>query len=116
MASKGNKRRGVQEDPHYPLDEVKQLISDGRFKIPHVTQLKTRRELGWTVREVTEAILMLTPQDFHKRDQEGKPPWGVLDFYKPKRKIKGELVYIHFSINDEDFLIIDSCHKQERSR
>ena len=96
MVSKGDKRISILEEPHYPLSEVRKLIQDERIILIQRVRRRTKKALRWERQDIIEAILQLKPKDFYKRDQERKPPWGVLDIYKPKRKIKGELVYIHF--------------------
>jgi len=113
VSKRPNRKSYLEKEPQYPLDEVKRLIRDGKIILIERARIRAWKSLGWRRQDISNAILKLQPKDFCKREQERKPPWGVLDIYKPKRKINGELIYLHYSINDDDYLVIDSCHEQE---
>jgi len=114
MVSKGAKRsRSMQEMPAYPLDEVNQLIAEGKVDFwPNALRL-AKNDFGWSPKEIIEAVGRLRPIDFHKREQCDHYPKIVLDVYRPRRRIKAEWIYLHLYINDEtNQLIINSCKER----
>jgi len=93
------------------LAEVKELISNGRFLITKSALDSARKDFGWGVDDIIEALMRLDLKHFHKRDVSQHNRWMTLDFYKAKN-LKGEKVYTHFYIDDADNRLIVNSFKR----
>lgn len=98
---------------HYPLKEVKALVASDNWRPNKNAREGARKCFGWGVDEIRAAIMALKPCHFYKSDWSECKPGIMLDFYKIEH-FKGEKVYTHFYIdNDNVFLIINSFKKTQ---
>ncbi len=70
-----------------------------------------QRDFGWETRDILDALRRLKPGHFYKSEPSGKKHGVVLDFYKAYG-LKGEDVYIHFYIDDEDGVLVVNSFKR----
>jgi hypothetical protein len=112
MGSRKKARRKTASKPQstYPLSEVKELVDQGKVWLkPNALQC-AQRDFGWERRDILDALKKLKPGHFNKSDPSVKKPGVLLDIYKAYG-LKGEDVYIHFYIDDQDgILVVNSFH------
>ena len=109
MARKKRQRRVPKRSrPFYPLSEVRELVKSGRVLVHSKALDGARDAFGWGIADILDAITKLEPRHFYKMDVARFDPRVVLDFYKATG-LKGENIYTHFYIDDEeDKLIVNS--------
>jgi len=107
---KGDRIHG-RTGPYYSLGIAKGLVKTGNVRIRHEAQESARKDFGWELPDMLDALKKLQPKHFHKPGESYFTPKIPFDFYKAYN-LKGEDVYIHFYIDNEaDLLMIDSFKK-----
>lgn len=64
-------------------------------------------DFGWEVEDILDAIEKLRNRHFYKSDIGIRDANKTIDFYKA-RKLKSEDVYIHFHVENDDTLVVES--------
>ena len=96
---------------HYPLKEVKALIKGGNWHVNEDALDDAMEDFGWNKDDVRSAFLALQPCHWYKSEWSRVKPGVMLDYYKA-RGLRGENVYTHFYVdNEEVFLVINSFKK-----
>ena len=97
--------------PTYDLKDVKQAIMDGRVLLRgRPKNLATLKNMGLTIKEAKEELLKLMPSHFHSISLITGGCWA--DIYK--KTISGTRIYIKFTLDKQDDLVIISFHEDER--
>ncbi len=95
----------------YPLSEVRERIAQGKILIRSNALEDARRDFGWEIDDILDAICRLKPKHFHKHARSKVKPPIVLDFYRAQ-DLNGEDVYTHFYIDDEDKILVINSFKR----
>ena len=107
---KKNKRK--KPKPYYELAEVKSLIKEGKVLIRKNAIKGADVSFGWETVDILDALNNLENKHFYKSAVSNKLKSStVLDFYKAKN-LKGENIYIHYYINDDEGMLIVNSFKQ----
>lgn len=97
---------------YYPLSEVREKIAQGKVLVRSNALDDARRDFGWGVDEILDAICKLKPKHFHKHAESKVRPPTMLDIYKADG-LKGEDIYTHFYIDEETkILVINSLKRR----
>jgi Motility quorum-sensing regulator, toxin of MqsA len=97
----------------YPLTEVKDKIRNGCVLINQNALTNASKDFGWGVDEILETFDYLKDHHFYKKEPSKLSALLIIDYYKVR--VKGEDVYIHFYItNDNKTLIINSFKKDTK--
>ncbi len=72
--------------------------------------LATLKNMGLTIKEAKEELLKLMPSNFHSISLITGGCWA--DIYK--KTISGTRIYIKFTLDKQDDLVIISFHEDER--
>jgi len=97
MGSRKKARRQAASKPQsaYPLSEIKQLIGQGKVWLKPNVLKDAQSDFGWGKSDIVDALSKLKPGHFYKA-------YGL----------KGEDVYIHFYIDDEDGVLVVNSFKR----
>ena len=98
--------------PKYDLAVIRAKIAAGQVKVNPDVRLDALRDFGWGLAEILAVFEKLRPGHFDKTDILRGNFLVMIDVYKAH--LNGEDVYIHFYINDDDYLVINSFHKLEK--
>ena len=109
--TKGDQRKGGKARSHYPLEQVRSLVSSGRYLITYNAQAYAYTFFGWKIKDIESALLKLEPKHFHKSEISRCDGKTWIDYYKAL-DLMGENVYIHFHVDEEqNRLILASCKR-----
>ena len=86
------------------------MIAQGKVLINSNALDDARRDFGWETADILDALGRLQPKHFYKSDTSRTKPAIVLDVYKAP-SLKGEDVYTHFYIDDEDIVLVVNSFK-----
>ncbi|MFU8891130.1 MAG: type II toxin-antitoxin system MqsR family toxin [Anaerosomatales bacterium] len=94
--------------PAYDLETVRHGSATGRFEITR----RVRRHLyrkGWDPERISECVLSLGREDFHKSQQHRDRRGVWLDIYRPHWC--GERLYVKFVLHEdgETFVVLTFC-------
>jgi hypothetical protein len=98
-----------RDKPYYPLQNVKEKIAQGQYRINHNAVKSAFQDFGWKEADIKHVYRKLQDKHYHQTDKSKTIPGIMLDVYYVEN-INGEDVYTHFYIND-DRLIINSFHQ-----
>lgn len=118
MIQKAKKRkqdRTARPRNTYPLGEVKQKISLGKFLIRQNALDAARKDFGWEEVDIGNAFLKLQAKHFHKSEPSIKVPGVMVDVYIACG-LNEEDVYTHFYIDRKDDLLIINSFKRHRGK
>jgi hypothetical protein len=112
----GNRREAKRKttprpESFYALSEVRELIDQGKVLVRLNALDDAQRDFGWETRDILDALRKLRPGHFYKSDTSVKKDAVVLDFYKAWG-LKGEDVYTHFYIDDENGVLMVNSFKR----
>jgi hypothetical protein len=93
----------------YSLSRVKQCLENGEVILRPNARRCAVIDFGWGTEEIIRVISMLKPIHFYKSDYSNSLSGVILDVYKGH--FIGEDVYIHFYVDDDDKLVINSFKK-----
>jgi hypothetical protein len=99
--------------PSYKLADVKNKIAANRVLINLNARQSAFNDFGWHWEDIIDVYSKLRPQHFYKTEQSlfKFPLW--IDVYKAH--LRGEDIYTHFYIDDEnETLIINSFHRDQK--
>ncbi len=101
-------QRQGQPRATYPLQKVKQLVTNGQCKVRQNALVGAWKAFRWKDEDIKRAILALKPCHFCKSAwSNARYSDGImLDFYKSR--FLDEEVYTHFYIEDGVLLIVNS--------
>lgn len=109
-------RHNIKSKAHYPLDEVKRLIKEGKWWVNKRNGTEKARKMGFSRPHaaIREAILALTPQDLTKSttDYNDNKIWH--DYYITV--YEGQKVFMHLGIRDHgdgDKTVVFSFHEPD---
>ncbi len=106
----------MKTSPHYPIEDVKEAIRSGYFRIDPEAYFEAREDFEWRQDDIEKFFMRLKKKHWHKSDNmrrkiprnyAGRLPI-ILDIYHAEN-VLGENVYTHFYF-EEDLLVIDSLH------
>lgn len=95
--------------PHYSIDDVKQLIQDGKYRITEKARDTIATDLGMTESEAIQVVMSLTMRDFFKSMTVKNNNRMWQDVYKAERDMdeQGILhIYIKLQIDDGNSIVI----------
>ena len=107
--------------PHYPLKEVKRLLTLGHVRIKDNAFNTAWNDFGWRPREIIRCLLKLNCKDyaanprtnhFHKKAPHDHIPNTMMDYYKAVKIMEGQSVYTHFYIDSEFQTLVISSFKR----
>lgn len=100
----GKKSVGSEKrKPHYPLQDIKELITKDKTISPGIKVVEGASILGYTIYEAHQIILELETTDFIKsRTQVGNNKIWQDAYIK---EVKDKRIYIKFKKFDENFLL-----------
>ena len=112
----GNRREAKRKttprpESFYALSEVRELIDQGKVLLRPNALDDAQRDFGWGTRDILDALRKLRPGHFYKSDTSAKKHAVMLDFYKAQG-LKGEDVYTHFYIDDENEVLVVNSFKR----
>jgi hypothetical protein len=108
---KAKRRASSKPESFYSLSEVRQMVDQGKILLRPNALDDAQRDFGWDTRDILDALRKLQPRHFYKSDTSAKKPAVVLDFYKAPG-LKGEDVYTHFYIDDENSVLVVNSFKR----
>lgn len=113
MGSRKKAKRQTVSRPEsfYPLSEIKQLIDQGKVWLKPNALDHAQRDFAWETCDILDALRKLKPGHFYKSEMSAKKHGVVLDFYKA-HGLKGEDVYVHLYIDDEDGVLVVNSFKR----
>lgn len=111
--NKGKKKKQIapSSKSYYPLDEVKELVSQGKVLIEPNALITALRDFGWETEDILDALSKLQRKHYYKTARFEKDIMIELDYYKA-RPLKEENVYIHFYIDPDDNMLIINSFKR----
>lgn len=107
--------------PFYDLKIVKEKINNGEVLIRSNALESARWDFGWGPEEIKRCFLRLNPRDYKKNREKNHffkteahwtKPHTMMDYYKAKKILDGENVYIHFYIRNGDCTLVVSSFKE----
>jgi hypothetical protein len=70
------------------------------------------KDFGWDTEDIVDALNKLQNKHYHKTDSSNIRPEVMMDFYHAPG-LKGENVYIHFYVDPNGKLIINSLKRMQ---
>jgi len=92
---------------YYSLQDVRKHIVEGKVLIRSNATRDALNDFGWGTNDILDALKKLKLKHYHKTEPYRSNPTVKVDYYKA-RNLKGENVYTHFYINENDELVINS--------
>ena len=103
-----------KESPYYRLDEVRDCVRRGKYRVRTQALQTARDELGLDSQGICGLLLALTEDDFHKSMNSANIRGMVLDVYRPVITDLGLQAYVKIGIDDRrgELLIVFSCKEK----
>lgn len=98
-AKKKNQQGPSGRRPFYPLEEVKEKIQSGQYRVNTNALRSARDDFNFSLSDIKDTMLNLKENQFFKNG-ESQMRTEVNDIYKTS--YDGERIYLHFYIRDED--------------
>jgi hypothetical protein len=95
-----------------PLRLVKQLKHRGKYFIRDNAFQDARKDFGWDTEDIVDALNKLQNKHYHKTKPSNIRPGVMMDFYHASG-LKGENVYIHFYVDPNGKLVINSLKRMQ---
>jgi hypothetical protein len=94
--------------PAYDLSMVRTAFATGRFRITRRVRHHLYRK-RWDPGRISECLVLLRQEDFHKSQEHRDRPGVWLDIYRPHWC--GERLYVKFVLSEdrEFFAVLTSC-------